>query len=77
VALDQTNIVVILAIPLLFVIIILNTLLLEQWCMCHIHFIHYGCDSIMKSVFLSEHIPTSRVEPWLVLVRAWKWQSST
>lgn len=40
--------------------------------MCHINFTPPGCESLMKCICLSEHIPTSCVEPWLVLVGAWK-----
>lgn len=58
-ALYQTNIVVILAMPFLFVIITFITVLLEQCSACHIHLIHYGCDLLIKYTFLSECIPTS------------------
>lgn len=71
-ALYQTNIVVILATPLLFIIIILITVLLEEPCVSHsFNSLWLQFDNEVY-IFLSEHIPTSCVEPWFVLVGAWK-----
>lgn len=68
----KTNIVVILAIPLLFVIIILITLLLGTVFYVSHSFNSLWFYSIMTCIFLSKHISTSCVEPWLVLVGARK-----